>query len=185
MKTPNKDPKQTELAKGFTVADYEVARDEKNRDRIACAVRARFMERYITPVTSAHGFTIMAISCLMIETLESFRQGWKCSPNTERAFKQFFGTNNRFAAFLAHSRDFAKHVRCGILHQAETTGGWRITRESGSPLLASKTINADCFLNNLREVLDEFCDDLKKADWDSAEWKNIVAKMNAICKNCE
>ena len=57
----------------------------------------RFTERYLRPVAGnsecKHGFTMMAVSCLMIESLESFRRG---CPNTirrsEAAFESFFAS---------------------------------------------------------------------------------------------
>ena len=72
---------ETELASGFTVRDYKAALDAQAKKTIAEALRRRFTERYISPVMPGpgkqmHGFTMMAISCLMIEALESFRHGW-------------------------------------------------------------------------------------------------------------
>src|SRR2546425_10919926 len=69
-----------ELASGFTVGDYVGAVDARNRDVIAEGIHRRFTERYLEPVSDPpakrHGFTMMAIACLMIEALESFRRGW-------------------------------------------------------------------------------------------------------------
>jgi hypothetical protein len=183
------DPKQTKLASKFTVAQYETACSKKNKEEIAEALRRRFKERYIEPVTAKnrHGFAMMAISCLMIESLESFRQGWENSNSkSELAFCYFFDSHSQFDSFRGHCAQFYKNVRCGILHQAETTGGWRITRKNSAPLFdaVSHTINATSFLKHLCEVLDGFCDALKTADWDSTEWKNVRKKMKALCHNC-
>jgi hypothetical protein len=84
VKALSNDPKQTELASNFTVAQYETACGTQDRDTIAEALRRRFTERNIDPVTPGkdkqmHGLTMMAISCLMIESLESFCRGWKNS----------------------------------------------------------------------------------------------------------
>jgi hypothetical protein len=134
MKSQSTDPKQTELASNFTVADYESAVKALDRDRVADALHRRFAERYIEPVTASHGkqvhgFTIMAVSCLMIESLESFCRGWENSNGkSELAFCHFFDSQRQFDRFRGHSAEFYRNVRCGILHQAETTGGWRITR---------------------------------------------------------
>jgi hypothetical protein len=190
MKALNNDPKQTELASGFTVAQYEAACRAKDKDTISCALHRRFMERYINPVTEAgqkHGFTMMAISCLMIESLESFRRGWKNSNNkSEAAFCYFFSTNDSFREFRNHCEQFYKNVRYGILHQAETTGGWRIRRDGPLFDSASLIINAQCFLDNLCIVLNDFCGRLKSAEceWDSPEWQNVRKKMSALCENC-
>ena len=120
---------RTELAKGITVRDYRQAVKDQNAGAIADAIRQRFGERYFKPTTGAtkHGFTMTAGACLTIEALESFRQGWSrtdkngCSPETFRLFFDSFD----FKPF--GGLDFYKPVRCGILHQAETTGGWKIS----------------------------------------------------------
>ena len=138
------DPPQTELASNFTVADYRVACSKENKAAIAEALRRRFTERYIGPVRPAicrqtHGFTMMAVSCLMIESLESFCLGWenskgKCEngkSKSEVAFGKFFESHSEFACFSGQTAScFWKNVRCGIHHQAETTGGWKITRKT-------------------------------------------------------
>ena len=194
-KAQTNDPKQTELASGFTVADYESAVKAQDKDKIANALHRRFTERYIELVTPSngkqvHGFTIMAVSCLMVESLESFCRGWEHSKGkrSELAFCHFFDSHRQFDSFRGHSAQFYKNVRCGILHQAETTGGWKITREKAAPLFDPgplPTINATLFLQHLCAVLDSFCAGLKTADWNSSEeWRNVRTKMKALCKNC-
>ena len=186
--TKTHDPEDTELASKFTVRDYENARDVADRNAIAEAIRRRFSERYIWPVStkSRHGFTMMAVSCLMIEALESFRQGWETSERQiKSAFCFFFDTAEPFKDLRGHAQAFYAHVRCGILHQAETTGGWRIRRDR-SPLFDSNrlTVNAERFLQNLQQVMNTFCDGLKVAPWGGPEWRNVRNKMNAIAKRC-
>jgi hypothetical protein len=184
-------PSDIELASGFTVRNYEEARDRNPPDRetIADAISRRFTERYITPVSvaSRHGFTMMAVSCLMIEALESFRQGWETSDRrSKKAFRFFFDASEPFKDFRVHAQAFYINVRCGILHQAETTGGWRIRRDKNGPLFDSTTltINADLFLSALKQILGGFCAALKTAAWDSPEWKKVRDKMNAIVRHC-
>ena len=48
---------------------------------------------------------------------------------TDTEGQSFFDVESAFAPFRGHVRDFYKGVRCGILHQAETTMGWRIRRD--------------------------------------------------------
>jgi hypothetical protein len=122
-------PELTKLATGFTVIDYKASRgkastDAQAKNRIADAILLRFTERYVRPANDPkckHGFTMMAISCLMIEALESFRRGWtKSNGKSEVAFCYFFNTNDGFKELRGHCEQFYKNVRCGILHQAET-----------------------------------------------------------------
>jgi hypothetical protein len=194
MKSTKKTKGDIELATGFTVSDYEQARDANNdqgRDRIADAIKRRFLERYIQPVATSehrHGFTIMAVSCLMIEALGSFRQGWPDTSKRGRgkeAFRLFFKSEAPFAVFRGHYGDFYTHVRCGILHQAETTGGWVIRRQGPLFEPATHTINATKFIRALERFLKAYCADLKAKPLGSSEWKNVITKMNAIVKNCK
>jgi hypothetical protein len=190
VQTSSPDPELTELATGFSVRDCKAAVAARDKPRIADALRRRFAERYLEPALSAthkHGFTMMAISCLMIESLESFRQGWPNSDGKSKAaFCFFFDQSNRFKEFRGHSQAFYKNVRCGILHQAETTGAWKITRKQTAQLFDpnSLTVNATRFMRTLRLVIDEFCDQLKAADWDSGEWKRVRVKLKALCESC-
>jgi hypothetical protein len=75
-----------------TVADYKAwqAQGDRGRQKIAEFFRARIRERYVEPVLALgpdqkNGFSIMALSCLLIETYETFRQGWPSSDNKSAA----------------------------------------------------------------------------------------------------
>lgn len=142
----------------------------------------RFTERYFSPLTIElhfpdkkkeiqdlkHGFATMAICCLMIETLQSFRNGWSNSRGkSELAFCQFFDQNSNFIEFRGQSSNFYKSVRCGILHQGETTKGWRIRRKGFLFNQETKTINATKFHQQLFISLENYSSDLKNSEWDS------------------
>jgi len=180
----------TELAKEITIAMYREY--ERNQDRAAIAemIKQRFTERYITPLqvdlNRKHGFSLMAISCLMIEALHSFHEGWPDSEGkSKRAFREFFANNPEFAVFEPYAVAFWKNVRCGILHQAETTQGWRIHRKGPLFEPTTRIINATLFHNTLEGSLARYCDRLETEDWESELWQRCRTKLNAICKNCE
>lgn len=127
----------------------------------------------------------MAICCLMIESLESFKNGWESTRNrSELAFKQFFSSESEFKQFEKSASLFYKHVRCGILHQSETTDGWKILRNGELFNEQAKTINATKFLKKLESSLDNYTNDLKRQDWDSVYWDNLRRKLRNIIKNC-
>ena len=101
----------------------EVADD---RVGIGCFIVQRFSERYFEPTLTApkrHGFTLLAIGCLVIETLECFYQGLGDSKGKSRqCFRQFFARPTGLEAFGGTPKDwFFEQIRCGILHQAEAT----------------------------------------------------------------
>jgi hypothetical protein len=183
----------TKLSSNVTIRRYREMEAAHHVDDIADFMYQRFTERYINPMESIprdskNGFSIMAVSCLMIESLESFWQGW---PTTEtpgkQAFVSFFARpeNKPLADFKNVAEDFYKHIRCGILHQAETTGGWRIRRKGPLFDTENRTINATKFHRRLHCCLVSYCDMLRESGWDSDVWENLRKKMDAVCENCK
>ena len=90
VKVLSEDPESIELARHFTVRDYKDALMARDKNKIADAIHLRFEERYIRWTKIVHGFTMMAISCLMIEALESFRYGWPDTKGKSRSVSQSF-----------------------------------------------------------------------------------------------
>jgi hypothetical protein len=182
---------QVKLTSTITVADYLRMLEEGNKSKgdLAVFIEQRFTERYITSLQdnrrNKNGFCMMSVSCLIIESLESFWQGW---PNTERrseqAFRSFFDRNTSFSVFRGHASDFYKNVRCGILHQAETCGGWKIRRSGSLCDVPSKTINAARFHKQIRSSLYNYRKVLETSPWDSDVWNKFRKKMEAVCDNC-
>ena len=164
----------------------------ENRDRndIAEFVYNRFSERYINPIKNLnpnekHGFSIMAISCLMIESLESFKLGYKDTKKiSKKTFVQFLSTEPEFKDFIGFEERFYFDVRCGILHQSETTNGWKIRRKGVLFDNQTKTINATKFLESLDRTLTKYTIDLKVENWESKKWDNLNKKLISIIKNC-
>lgn len=187
----------TLLSMKVTVAMYRKMEQEGNWEAMADFIHHRFRERYIIPVLSVspeekNGFLIMGVSCLLIETLETFYQGWESTEPTKKepgksklAFTLFFDHQWQFKPFQGHAPAFWKHVRCGILHQGEATGGWRV-RRSG-PLFdeSDLLINATKFQQRVSGALDSYRMELIRSSSDSERWNNFRTKMNATIKNCE
>lgn len=172
-----------------------LAANPPDKAAIAELVYHRFYGRYIKPFLFddkrykrfyKHGFAMMASSCLLIEALESFYQGWEeTQERGEKVFDSFFDRESTFKKFKGMK--FYKHVRCGILHQAETTGEFTITRKGTAPLFEShrKAINAQKFLTSLEESLVTYKKRLLADEWDSEIWDNCRRKMRFIINNCK
>lgn len=146
------------------------------------------MERYIVPVCgfNKNGFAMMAIACLMIEAFQSLRMGLEHTRgNSREIFAKFFEEERSLFGVLAdHSDAFYSNVRCGILHQAETTRGWKI-RRSGELFDNDRlSINATKFLKLLKSILSCFCEMLAQSDWDTVQWQLVRAKLAFICEHC-
>jgi len=124
--------------KNVTTDDYLTYVNNQDKDAIANFIYYRLYIRYINPFQYndkrfinkyKNGFSIMANCCLLIETLQSFKNGWEDSKGkSKNAFKQFFKQEQDFIDFRNIAEDFHTNVRCGILHQGETKGGWKIKR---------------------------------------------------------
>lgn len=172
-----------------SVEDYTRLEGEQDRDGIADFIYTRFGERYLWPVQKESsvrsGFAMIAIACLMIEALESFRLGLENTKNAgENTFKSFFANWPEFEEFNPVSQEFYRNIRCGLLHQAEVTAGWRIRRKG--PLLDtdSRVINAKKFLDQLELALSSYCTQLRTSEWEAEIWANFRTKMGFVCENC-
>ncbi len=111
--------------------------------------QTRLELRYLTPIKvlqdhatfQGEGFSILAIQCTLVEFLEStiqginyrhLRRGETLGPY------EYSSSRDVFASFLVKREPFAREfddelaldfyagVRCGLLHEARTKGGWRV-----------------------------------------------------------
>ncbi len=168
-----------------------LAEADAGRDKLAEFFRQRLRERYIDPVLrpsllNENGFSIMALSCLLIETFETFQQGWDSSSGkSQLAFCNFFDRELKFHGFKGHAQSFYQNVRCGILHQGETTGGWTISLLGPLFEAVNRRINADTFVKTLVEVIDDYVAELKREPVSADVWQKFKAKLKATIKNCE
>jgi hypothetical protein len=179
----------TLLSTNYSVARYRQLVADADKSEIGKFVVERFTDRYITPINAAgtkkNGFCTMAVSCLMIEALMSFIKGWlDTKSKSEKAFKKYFGRTDAFETLAQIAGEFYSHVRCGILHQAETTGGWHIRRDG--PLFDAQTltINATRFHRAVEKSLTDYSRELEESDWDVEVWVNFRKKMKRVCENC-
>lgn len=175
----------TKLSSSMTVARYMQLESVNDRKAISQFIIERFDERYFRPLEnslSKHGFTSMAIACLLIETLESFYQGvTDTNKVSAKMFRDFLSRNTALKA-LGNSGDwFYKDIRCGILHQGESRGGWRVLRSG--PILdkKAKAINATKILCALRYEIQQYALIIQT---DEQLWNNCCKKMKSVCDNC-
>lgn len=173
------------LSSSVTVSRYEELEKQEDRASLAKFIQERFEERYFLPMLdsqSKHGFTFMAIGCLVVETLEAFYQGRADTKGASKAvFREFF---NRYAPLSQFGHDgdwFFENIRCGILHQGETRDGWRIKRSGLLLDKERKSINADQFVIELRKAVAMYGQHLMVND---DCWKNFKKKMKSVCANC-
>jgi hypothetical protein len=91
---------KVKLSGKTTVAQYRQMEAAKDCAAIAGFLRDRFTERYFAPLASVqvrHGFFIMAISCLLIEAIQAFRNGWQgITEQRKKPYRQFFRDHPSF-----------------------------------------------------------------------------------------
>jgi hypothetical protein len=176
---------ETRLSSSITVAKYRALEKANDREALAYFIRERFEERYFRPVEdscSKSGFASLAVSCLVVETLESFYQGL---PDTRyksaKMFCAFLSRDTPLKVFAGDDNWFFEDIRCGILHQGEVRNGWRVLRKG--PLIDTdrRTINATQFIRALRKTVEMYAEAIIV---DDDLWRNFQRKMKAICDNC-
>ena len=155
-------------------------------------IRGRFLE-IIDRVEDEEfaGFAVMALDCLLIETLQQFREGSERTPPnkscryfveflTQTSFKDYFTTEDMAEVFY-------DQIRCGILHQAETKGNSRLVIRPDVALVSPTAdgegliINRRLFHEQLVRVFEEYVSSLRDAS-DSELRKNFKHKMDYICR---
>lgn len=160
-------------------------------------------EYYCTHGQRRFGFAMMALDCLLIETLAQFYDGLKDSDEARRPplklsntkFYIRFLKEKSFVLKLVFGDDeaaaFYDTIRCGILHQAETKGHSIIRffddqSYSDKPfiLLAdgkSLRIHWVSFHKLVKEEFEAYCAHLR-ADDISELRRNFKGKMDFICR---
>jgi hypothetical protein len=78
---------------------------------------------------------------------------------------------------LLDGKQFYKKIRCGLLHQAQTKGTWRLLREGKFWDDSAKSINRDEFAQRLEECFGDYLKRLREGNWDEGIWKNARRKI--------
>ena len=137
-------------------------------------------------VRAFSGFVVIAIDCLLIETLEQFQRGIKRTGKDfdEQIFHDFFQRSGELKSFfdsIDKSKVFYNQIRCGILHQAQTKKQSTIHIKSGTPTLSwvdkedfqkGMSINRNKFHKAVNDVFTHYLEQLKKG-----KDKNLRDKM--------
>lgn len=132
------------------------------------------------------GFAIMSNCCLLIEVISTYFEGQnesaKSGPETFNAvFRKAQKYSNDLRFF--ENKPFYKNIRCGLLHQGETYGKFKIRRNGILFDEPNFTINAKLFCDKLNDFLQSYMQELKEAEWDSEIWDNCRVKLRYIVKN--
>ena len=151
-------------------------------------LNARFFDA-IKPIDKQDfaGFAVLALDCLLIETLQQFREGADETPRRkgEQYFVDFL-TTAPFSAYFskATAAKFYDHFRCGILLQAEIKSSSKVRRNgqlvAPTPDGNGLIINRKQFHATLRKAFAEYLRALRNRS-DALLCQNFVKKMSYIC----
>jgi len=185
------------ISRKYRVADWTAldfgAEDgwQRGVDILADRIKSRVLDivRQFEGLEVA-GFIVLAVDCLLIETLQQFREGVAETPRWkgEEYFVKFL-TETRFRRFFdqVSARKFYDHVRCGILHQSEVKGDSRVVIGRRSPLIErvdqgnGLVVNRKVFHRELVLTCDEYLAELRNpANADLRE--KFKRKMDHICR---
>lgn len=163
-----------------------------DKENIIKFYKDRISERFIKPlknvkrVEDKSGFTIMSNSVIIIETFIKLIKGeettkWKYSG---KIFNVFFNEQIRFKDFKNLGFEFYHDVRCGLLHNGQTNGLWKLNRFRDTPIFENYNINANKFLEALILSFEETLDSYIELDYNKDQiWKNIKFSTNQLLKN--
>jgi len=155
-------------------------------------IRGRFIDVIDTfSCRNGAGFAVMALDCLLIETLQQFREGKAETPSGKsgKYFRRFLtqtSFNEHFNDDLADL--FYDQIRCGILHQAEVKKSSKVQTGDDVQLISKDEtdgliINRRKFHKMMERVIQEYIDALRKNDPpDQTLRNNFRKKMDAICR---
>jgi len=193
-----------QIAPGFDSSEWDALQldDQKSPDweKAIAIFESRIHGRFIEPVDyliSAEeskpaperrfGFAIMAIDCLLVETLGAFLDGLEDTEGRSKAtFCKFLTTRPLFSKDFtqALAEQFYREFRCGILHQAEVGGASKVSsvgaliRDDSGKL----TVNRTKFHEQLKEELLNYIAQLRDPK-DTQLRANFRRKMNFICRH--
>lgn len=133
-----------------------------------------------------NSFAIMALNCLLVETLSQFKEGIAGTDgNNKKAYTQFL-QKEFFTEFDSVSKAelFYSNIRCGILHSAQTKGKTRLSDQE-SYVIDLKNGVLSVSVLSFSKLLKEYFEQYKEKLKDSIQYdlrKNFIAKMKYVCR---
>ena len=137
----------------YTSLDWQALDSTNPKDwwKAADVIRDRLDGRFLRFASNClkdkySGFVVLAIDCLLAETIQQFREGVTNGHGRSKAMVKRFLEGARFQPdFDAEVRQaFYQDIRCGLLHQAEAKRMWLIRRRQ--PALLQKVAHGQGYI---------------------------------------
>lgn len=174
-------------------------------------LRERHSEKFFEPIGSlraaavnkwGYGFSILALCSLMIETIQSYWEGWPSTnkfelaelsklttpqayvvpksewPTTKSAFQDFF-SNPVFKPLFpsVDANQFYECIRNGLLHQGQTKNGWKIWEVGPLWNSSRSAINRNKFADAVAGGFEAYLGVLNMAAWGDPRWVKARRKI--------
>lgn len=170
-----------DIAPKFSATEWkalDLSSSEEDWQKAVNVFEQRISARYIEPVDllltaendlpykdRRFGFTVLSIDCLLIETIQSFKEGLvNTKGKSKEVFTRFLKESDRFKDYFStedHRDKFYYEFRCGILHQAEVqssalvySAGELYTRDNGRETVNRNAVHR-ALVYEFREYLDK------------------------------
>lgn len=191
-----------EIAPGYTVGDWKQLHLEYDNpldwSRAIEIFGTRIRLRFIDPVDVliAHeigrtrgtfGFAILAIDCLLVETMQGFREGVvDHDQQSKRLIKAYLTERPAFQMFFPSATEalsFYGRYRCALLHSGQTDGDIRIQRHGrliDRDPSGRVDINRTAFHDAVKREFEAYLLDLADSSKVTLR-RNFRTKMNGIC----
>lgn len=190
------------VSPNYRVRDWINAMASDDWVKMVAIFRDRLHGRFLEPVDliaanpeigEFAGFSIMALDCLLVETLNQFYQGLDETPRDHAGqFWIFFQTSEHFKQHLTRevSDTFYRHVRCGLLHQAQTKKGTLIRADqekmftpAPGGLVKGIIVDRERFHNALKQEIETYIGKLEIGGEANQNLRtNFIKKMCYICE---
>jgi len=152
---------------------------------------------------NGEGFAVVNLQCSLIETLESYKNGWVYSNEKKDGYlknkwhynkivakteaKQDLQNKDIFISFFTNSEtfkhmgidgeDFFKNVRCALLHETQTKNNWRIKKCSSATQSYCESPAAKIiYRDQFQKNLEDVIDNYKNALIKGEKFNDILAK---------
>jgi hypothetical protein len=192
------------IAPGITDNEYKKLNlddnDSPDWERAVDIFRLRISSRYLEPIdlliekdsnrkiiNRRYGFSILAIDCLLMETLQAFREGLTDTKGKSKEMFINFLTQREGFKHEFNKNDAVKFYydfRCGVLHNAEIMGDsllWSVGMVKGKKADGKPYINRTKIHELIKKEVELYCEELRNKTNGEIR-KNFRKKMNFIAR---
>lgn len=184
---------------------------KKETSELVTFLWERHDERFFQPIRNlksaegnhqGYGFAMMSLCSLLIETIQSYKDGIPTTSSGElgrlrklgkvpkqyqiptglkvsgiAAFQRFFRSYRAKFPGVSGTR-FYKNIRNGLLHQGQTKAGWTLSK-SGPQVCdpSGKIICRDNFSEALESCFEDYLDKLRTKSWTHGYWHRAARKI--------